>query len=60
MWQGIVWLFEDPFSFWVFVAIVVSAIQHHREMTFIDRKAADLEDRMRRLELLLATAPVPA
>jgi hypothetical protein len=49
-------LFDDPLVIWMTVALIVSVVQHHRAMKFIDKRASELEDRMQRLEVLMRSS----
>jgi hypothetical protein len=56
MSQAIVWLFEDPIAVYVTVGIVVSVLQHFREMKLIEKRAAEIHAQVQRLEILLKTS----
>ena len=56
MLQSINWLLENPIAIYVTVGIVVSIVQHYREMKLIEVRAADLAARIQRLEVLLMTS----
>ena len=56
MSQAIGWLLEDPIAVYVTVGIVVSFVQHFREMKLIEKRAADIHAQMQRLEILMMSS----
>jgi hypothetical protein len=56
MWHGIFWLFSDPIAVCIMVGIIVSVIQHYREVRLIEKRADELQYLMGRLEMLIRTA----
>ena len=56
MSQAIGWLLEDPIAVYVTVGIVVSIVQHFREMKLIEKRAADIHAQMQRLEILMMSS----
>jgi hypothetical protein len=56
MSQAIGWLLEDPIAVYVTVGIVVSIVQHFREMKLIEKRAADIHAQVQRLEILMMTS----
>jgi len=56
MLRSISWLLEDPIAVYVTVGIVVSVIQHYREMKLVEVRAADLAARIQRLEVLIMSS----
>jgi hypothetical protein len=56
MSQALSWLLEDPVAVYVTVGIVVSVVQHFREMKLIEKRAADIHAQLQRLEMLMMTS----
>jgi hypothetical protein len=56
MSQALSWLLEDPLAVYVTVGIVVSVVQHFREMKLIEKRAADIHAQVQRLEMLMMTS----
>ena len=56
MSQALSWLLEDPVAVYVTVGIVVSVVQHFREMKLIEKRAADIHAQVQRLEMLMMTS----
>jgi hypothetical protein len=56
MWHGIFWLFSDPIAVCIMVGIIVSVVQHYREVRLIEKRADELQYLVGRLEMLIRTA----
>ena len=55
MSQAIGWLLEDPIAVYVTVGIVVSFVQHFREMKLIEKRAANISAQMQKPKIMMMT-----
>jgi hypothetical protein len=58
MLQGILWLFDDPFSDLLLVGILVSVVLHFREMKLLQKRTNDLALQVSELKMLIRTMSV--
>jgi hypothetical protein len=58
MLQGILWLFDDPFSDLLLVGILVSVVLHFREMKLLQKRTNDLTLQVSELKMLIRTMSV--
>ena len=57
MLQGILWLFDDPFSDLLLAGIFVFAALHHRQMSRLQQRMNQLAFQVSELKALMSTAP---
>jgi hypothetical protein len=55
MWNGIVWLFDDPIADLVTAGILVSVVLHHREMRLLQQRMNELSFQVSELKILIKT-----
>ena len=57
MLQGILWLFDDPFSDLLLAGIFVLAAVHHRQMSRMQQRTNQLALQVSELKMLIVTMP---
>ena len=57
MLQGILWLFDDPFSDLLLAGIFVFAALHHRQMSRLQQRTNQLSFQVSELKMLIMTMP---
>ena len=57
MLQGVLWLFDDPFSDLLLAGIFVLTALHHRQMSRMQQRTVQLAFQVSELKMLIMTLP---
>ena len=57
MLQGLLWLFDDPFSDLLLAGIFILAALHHRQMRIMQQRTNQLTFQVSELKMLIMTMP---
>ena len=57
MLQGLLWLFDDPFSDLLLAGVIILAALQHRQMRLMQQRTNQLSFQVSELKMLLMTTP---